>query len=96
MGFEPAKNWQSCYFHRDLQLFLIVYVDDFKMAGPPEAMKKGWALIRKNLILDDPTPFQRFLGCLHIICERTSPISGRTVRALEYDMSGFMYQCVSV
>ena len=29
-GFEPiSKEWQSCYYHPDLKLMLVVYVDDF-------------------------------------------------------------------
>ena len=40
-GFKPIPNWRSCYFHPELKLFLIVYVYDFKMAGPATNMKKG-------------------------------------------------------
>ena len=30
VGFEPVgTEWPSCYFHRSLALFLMVYVDDF-------------------------------------------------------------------
>ena len=32
--------WPSCYYHRDLALLLSVYVDDFKMAGPTQHMRK--------------------------------------------------------
>ena len=31
VGFKPMPSWRSCYYHKDLDLFLIVYVDDFKM-----------------------------------------------------------------
>ena len=43
VGFEPIheSNWPSCYFHQDLKLKLSVYVDDFKMSGPTENLKKG-------------------------------------------------------
>eukprot|EP00969_Alexandrium_andersonii_P042205 1851372-Alexandrium_andersonii.AAC.1 len=46
--------------------------------------------------MDDPTPFGRYLGCEHITCERVSPITGKRVRVLEYDMSEFMDQRVEV
>ena len=32
-GFEPVKGWESMYKHYKWQLFLSIYVDDFKMAG---------------------------------------------------------------
>eukprot|EP00969_Alexandrium_andersonii_P010252 447161-Alexandrium_andersonii.AAC.1 len=46
--------------------------------------------------MDDPTPFGRYLGCEHITGERVSPIAGKRVRVLEYDMSEFMEQCAEV
>ena len=53
-GFEPVQSWQSCYWHPELKLFLIVYVDDFKMAGPTENLCKGWEIIRKEIKVEDP------------------------------------------
>ena len=38
IGFDAIPNWPSCYFHKTLRLFLVVYVDDFKMAGPASNM----------------------------------------------------------
>ena len=35
---------------------LVVYVDDFKLAGPKENLAKGWALIRQGLDVDDQLP----------------------------------------
>ena len=35
-----GEGWQSCYFHPALKLFLVVYVDDFKMSGPKETLIK--------------------------------------------------------
>ena len=35
-------------------MFLVVYVDDFKLAGSIGSISKGWALIRKGIKLDDP------------------------------------------
>eukprot|EP00969_Alexandrium_andersonii_P239105 10555817-Alexandrium_andersonii.AAC.1 len=44
--------------------------------------------------MNDPTPFGRCLRCEHITGERVSPITGKRVRVLEYDMSEFMEQCI--
>ena len=40
-GLAPTANWPSCYFHAKLKLFLVVYVDDFKMPGPQVSMARG-------------------------------------------------------
>ena len=45
-GFTPVKNWNSCYVHKKLDLFLVVYVDDFKLSGPTENLARGWKLIQ--------------------------------------------------
>eukprot|EP00435_Cladocopium_sp_Y103_P017887 s3960_g4.t1 len=34
-------GWPSVFFRPELKLLLVVYVDDFKMAGPKESMPKG-------------------------------------------------------
>mgnify|MGYP003323707049 CR=1 FL=1 len=97
VGFKPVgKEWPSCYIHPLLKLFLIVYVDDFKMAGPKHQLEEAWKLIRTKITLDEPRPFGRFLGCEHRLVQRVSPITGRTVTAIEYDMSEFLSQCVEV
>ena len=46
-------------------MFLIVYVDDFKMSGRCETMVEGWKRIRAGIKMDDPTEVGRFLGCKH-------------------------------
>jgi len=33
-GWKVIDNWSSMYWHSKLKCFLMVYVDDFKMAGP--------------------------------------------------------------
>eukprot|EP00969_Alexandrium_andersonii_P274784 12145270-Alexandrium_andersonii.AAC.1 len=68
VGFVPVEEWKFCFVHEKHGLFLVVYVDDFKMAGPTENLAKGWELIRHSrvsaegekkpgLTMDDPTPF---------------------------------------
>lgn len=100
-GLSPVPEWQSCYFHDQLRLFLVVYVDDFKMSGPTENMAQGWELLRKasdntpGIEMDDPKPVGRYLGCEHVVSKRKSPITGKIVNSIEYDMSDFFKQAVS-
>ena len=75
---------------------MIVYVDDFKMAGP----KKYEARLRSDITGDPDHPENggiymgapqiqtRFLGCDHI---RTTvrDSSGNTIERMEYNMQGF-------
>ena len=35
--------------HGDLLLFLIVYVEDFKLSGRKATSKRGWELLRRGL-----------------------------------------------
>ena len=41
----PDLVWRSCYWHPTHKAFLVVYVDDFKMAGDAKVMEKAWAEI---------------------------------------------------
>ena len=43
----PAENWPSCYRHEELKLMLVVYVDDFKMAGPSAYLAAGWKEVKE-------------------------------------------------
>ena len=61
-GFKEITAWRSCYMHEKLQLFLVVYVDDFKLAGPVKNLDKGWQLIRQRVRTEDPTPLGKYLG----------------------------------
>ena len=65
IGFVPIKNWRSCFWHPRLKLYLVVYVDDFKMAGPKDKMKEGWDLISSVIKMEEPGPVDRYLGCHH-------------------------------
>ena len=79
-GFERIHGWECLYVHRTWQFFLSVYVDDFKCSGKKASVSKAWALIRSSfvpergsnreaievLVLGDPEPMNRFLGCGHI------------------------------
>ena len=48
-GFEKVKGWESMYVHKELQVFLGVYVDDFHLAGKSENLPKAWNLLSKHI-----------------------------------------------
>ena len=58
--------WTSIFHHPELDLLLVVYVDDFKLAGPAGSLDKGWELIGKVVEIDAPEPFGRYFGCHRI------------------------------
>ena len=60
------EGWPSVFFHPELKLLLVVYVDDFKMSGPKESMSKGWELVGSRIDMDVPTDIGRYLGCDHV------------------------------
>ena len=93
-GFEPVPYWRSCYWHAVLSLFLVVYVDDFKMSGPKQSVKKGWTMIQQGVRIGAPEPVNLYLGCYHRVALRTSPITGKQVPSIEYDMEDFLRACV--
>ena len=96
-GFEPIRPRRSCYFHLRLQLFLIVYVGDFKLAGPSANLKNGWHLIGQGLSVEDPQAIDAkgatYLGCRQRRTSITLP-SGRVATAMTYDMEEFLDTCV--
>eukprot|EP00971_Amphidinium_carterae_P296610 5892207-Amphidinium_carterae.1 len=40
VGFEPVPEWPSVFYHAKNDCMLVVYVDDFKMAGPAHLVPK--------------------------------------------------------
>jgi len=74
-GFSEVPSWRSCYVHPRLRLFLVVYVDDFKLAGPRKGLAEGWRLIRKEVRTEDPIPLGKYLGCNHVMSDRTMDLS---------------------
>ena len=64
VGFEPiGEEWPSVYIHEKLQLVLVVYVDDFKMAGPQKNLAQGWSMLRTRLKIEPETGLDMYLGC---------------------------------
>eukprot|EP00959_Pyramimonas_sp_CCMP1952_P121638 2543424-Pyramimonas_sp.AAC.1 len=45
-GFVTCSPWRSCYFHKELQIPLIMYVDDCKLSGPADKVAQGWKLLQ--------------------------------------------------
>ena len=58
-----AKNGLQCTFMEKLQLVLVVYVDDFKMAGPQKNLAQGWSMLRTRLKIEPETGLDMYLGC---------------------------------
>jgi hypothetical protein len=94
VGFVPCgAEWPSVFRHPLLDLFLVVYVDDFKLAGPSKSLKKGWALLRQGLQIDPETPLGLFLGCTIRKGTITLP-DGKKATSVEYDMEDYLKNCV--
>jgi hypothetical protein len=108
-GFEPIPNWRSCFYQPKTRMFLVVYVDDFKLAGPTEHMAQTWVDIRKAIKTEDPTPSGKYLGCDHVITKARFKAAGNprvpneeasndfkpyNVTTVTYDMRNFLESCV--
>jgi hypothetical protein len=94
IGFVEVEAWRSCFFHTELKVFLVVYVDDFKAAGPTAAVHKVWDMIRQGIRIGKTEPAGLYLGCKHVITTQINPDTGKSVRVMEYDMEEFMQSCV--
>lgn len=70
----------------------MVYVDDFKMAGPLGQMAGTRKELSSRIQMDDPGPVTKCLGCHHHI--RLGVAKGMPVQIIEYDMGDFMLVCV--
>ncbi len=90
-GFKPIEEWPGCYWHAKHKCFFIVYVDDFKLAGPTGKDGKNleyvWELVRKHIDFDTPTPPGTFLGVQHRRFEVDHPEKkGKKIRCMEWGM----------
>ena len=67
IGFTAVlpEIWQSVFYHPELDLLLVVYVDDFKMAGPSANLEEGWKRISKVIDMDPAEALGRYFGCHH-------------------------------
>ena len=94
VGFKPLGNeWPSLYFHPEMKLLLVIYVDDLKMAGPTANLPKGWSMLRKELRLEEETPLGLYLGCR--ISKGEAVLHDRTkVNTVTYDMETYLEMTV--
>ena len=53
------------FWHDATKSFLIVYVDDFKLAAKAELHDQLWKGIKPVIDMDDETTDERFVGCVH-------------------------------
>ncbi len=64
IGFSPiGEEWPSVCFHDTWKLLLVIYVDDFKLAGPKRSLSLGWKAICRGLKMEPPTPLGMCLVC---------------------------------
>ena len=89
-GFMPVgKEWPSMYFHKELKLLLVIYVDDLKLAGPSQNLTKGWELLRSQLRIELETDLGLYLGCL--LGKGTYRLhAGTEVTSMTYNMKGLL------
>ena len=86
LGFIPVgEEWPSMYFHKKLQLLLVVYVDDLKLAGPEENLTKQWEVLRSKLNIEPETDLGLYLGC--VLSKGSAKLNdGTPVCTMTYDM----------
>ena len=95
LGLRPLMSGvRSCFWLKMWKMFLVVYVDDFKLAGPKALMKECWDSIRRGIRTDDPIPVGKYLGCDQKTSQRSDPKSGAKLHVVGYDMSDCMRFCV--
>ena len=94
VGFKPiGDEWPSLYYHSEMKLLLVIYVDDLKMAGPTANLPKGWSMLRKELRLEEETPLGLYLGCR--ISKGEAVLHDRTkVNTVTYDMETYLEMTV--
>ena len=94
LGFVPiGPNWPSMYYYSKLNLLLVVYVDDLKLAGPEANLAKGWTMLRSLLNIEPETDLGMYLGCTLKTGESRLK-DGTRVSTMTYDMESFLDQCV--
>ena len=82
------------YYRDALRVLLVVYVDDFKTAGPLEGIAEAWRLIRLKLRVEDPVLFGLFLGCRHEMGEVKLGPNGPIVRTMTYNVESYLRDSV--
>ena len=91
IGCVPVPDWRRTYWHPELKLLSMVYVDDFKMSGPSANFAKGWSMIRQKIETDEPHAVTKRLGCEHLVCDTN--VGCVSVKQMEYNMRPLFEQC---
>ena len=75
-GWEKVPNWECLFVHREKGLFLLVYVDDIKLAGKKQNLDPMWKVLNKEVDLGEPSSFlgHVYLGCTQRQCEISKDI----------------------
>ena len=77
------------YFHDELKLLLVIYVDDLKLAGPSENLAKGWEMLRTVLRIEPETDLGLYLGC--VLSQGEPQLhNGKKVKTITYNMEGLL------
>ena len=77
------RFWQSIFLScRKLDLLIVIYVDDLKMAGPSKNLDKSWKAIESVVDVYPPEPFGRYFGCNHV--EKTQVKPPRSAHPFAY------------
>ena len=92
-----GPEWPSCYFHPDLKLMLVIYVDDFKLSGPIGNLAAGWKLLRKDPCIEPEERYGEkgttYLGCK--VLRTTAKLCGsQMATVITYDMEEFLHSRV--
>ena len=89
-GFIKCDPLRSCYFHPGLKLFLIFFVDGFKLSGPADQLEEGWRRLKepspgcpKGIETDPPTDVGRYLGCEQHVYTKTIEWQGELPTTLD-------------
>ncbi len=71
-----GEEWNSTFVHPRLKVGMMVYVDDFKASGPPDALAEAWHLItdKAHIDLDPPRPLRSSVPLAYFACPRDWPI----------------------
>ena len=109
VGFASVGScgeWRSVYHHDEYRVLMIVYVDDFKLAGAPKGVDACWKLIRGSTITEEdghvapaivlgPTEqVGHFLGCAHHPYYDVNTAKGGNANVMVYEMHKLTRSCV--
>eukprot|EP00435_Cladocopium_sp_Y103_P066300 s290_g28.t1 len=90
IAFKPiGEEWPSMYFHDELKLLLVIYVDDLKLAGPSGYLAKGWDMIRTVLRIEPEADLELYLGCV-LSLDEAKLHDGKKVKTITYNREGLL------